>query len=74
MTAASDGGAQQGIAHVAGGQARQSRHPHRIVHAQIGFFGAAAPVDPLLGPETLGPFSPRSRAEKVAADGSGCGP
>jgi hypothetical protein len=49
MTTASDGGAQRRTAHAAGAQARRRRHRQRITQAQLDFFSAAAPGDPLFG-------------------------
>jgi hypothetical protein len=49
MTAASDGGAQRRTPHAAGAQARQRRHRQRITQAQLDFFAATAPADPLFG-------------------------
>jgi hypothetical protein len=60
--AASDGRAQRRIARAAGAEARQRHHQRCITQAQL----AAAPAELLLGP-ALGPFSPRSRTEEVAA-------
>ena len=55
--------AQRRIARAPGAEARQRHHQHCITRAQL----AAAPADLLLGPKALGPFSPRSRTEEVAA-------
>jgi hypothetical protein len=46
---ASNGAAERRRARAAGEQARQRRYRQCIAHAQLDFFGAAAPADPLFG-------------------------